>query len=154
MGMCTCHMPACADWCINTMGNHLLGGPPHIDRSDHATTWYVAHLPITCPPVPKGAQVAAGRSQFCDRASASTSGRGWLEHMKSPAVELGLVWLCWPTPVSFFLSGAANGIKLLATAFIGLRGRRPSFRYYQSVLHALWRNSFVQAFKRPPSQCC
>jgi hypothetical protein len=28
----------------------------------------------------------------------------------------------------FFLSGAANGIKL--TVFIGLRGRRPSFRYY------------------------
>ena len=31
-------------------------------------------------------------------------------------------------PGFIFLSGAANGIKL--TAFIGLRGRRPSFRYY------------------------
>jgi hypothetical protein len=52
-----------------------------------------------------------------------------VDHIKSPAVELGLVWLCWPTPVSFFSSGAANGIEL--TVFIGPRWcRPPAFRYY------------------------
>jgi hypothetical protein len=52
-----------------------------------------------CVHIYKGALVVSGWSQFCDRAPASTSRRGWLEHIKSPAVELGLVWVCWPTPV-------------------------------------------------------
>jgi hypothetical protein len=60
-----------------------------------------------------------GGCQLFDLRYLNPIGSAWLGRFFRAVVELGSVWICWSIPFSFFLSGAANCIQLLAD-FIGL----------------------------------